>query len=277
MLIKKDHSMQSVRAWQCTDHIDRLKKTFLSHFYIKGFIHDITYGKGQFSILTHDKAYLKYFYENQSPGVFTDESGRVLPDGIFFTHMLPLTDEQTGLLQKFTNTFETEYLLHIVKHEKNLQNTYSFMLHCNENQLLVFVANKLPQLRRFIAIYERQCKQDIEFVMSEKNHLVLPYSPGKVDEISVLLQSCLVDEEPCHDKDLLIPHALDNQLVKLTEQQGRCFQLLLQGRTAKDIAQAMNLSYRTIQHYTASIYERLGLESSRELIAHYVHFNSKRF
>jgi DNA-binding CsgD family transcriptional regulator len=80
-----------------------------------------------------------------------------------------------------------------------------------------------------------------------------------------------VTEDTQRSNELVFPHALDNRLVKLTQQQASCFQWLLQGYTAKEIAQRMNLSYRTIQHYTAYIYERLGLENSRELISHYAY------
>jgi DNA-binding CsgD family transcriptional regulator len=270
MFDKKDN-IQTIRAWQCTGQIERLKKSCLTHLYIRGFIHDITYGKGQFSILTDDKDYLKYYYTHQLPAFFTDESGRFLPDGVYFTHTLPLKDEEKRLLSKITNTFDFDYLIHIVKHKRNIQHTYSFLLHCNEHQLLFFVANQLTQLRRFIAIYERQCGEAIEFVKSEKDHLVLPYSAGQLDDISDVLKSCLVTEGSQASNELVIPHALDNQLVKLTQQQASCFQLLLQGYSAKEIAQRMNLSYRTIQHYTANIYERLGLENSRELISHYAY------
>jgi DNA-binding CsgD family transcriptional regulator len=86
-----------------------------------------------------------------------------------------------------------------------------------------------------------------------------------IKDLSEMYKLSLVDSL-CNEKDLLVPHALDGQLVNLTKQQFRCFKLLLQGCTAKEIAEGMNLSYRTIQHYTGSIYERLGLGSSREFI-----------
>ena len=263
--------MQSVRAWQCTDSIDKLKKMYLSHPYIRYFIHDITYGKGQFSILANNRVYLKNFYESQCPAFFTDESGRFLPEGVYLTHMLPLTNDESLIINTLSDTFSFNYLIHIVKYAKNLHHTYTFMLYCTEQQLLVFIANNLPQLHRFVALYNRKCKECIEYVKAEKDHLVLPYSSDKKEEMLSLLQSCLLNEDPNTDRNLYIPHAFDNQMIKLTQQQARCFYLLLQGRTAKDIANEMNLSYRTIQHYTVSIYERLGLESSREMISHYVY------
>lgn len=268
---KQDLVMQSVRAVKCINQIDKLKKSLLGHPYIRGFVHDITYGKGRFSILTNDNAYLKYYYVNQLPAFFTDESGRFLPNGSYFTHTLPLSDDENRLMKTITSTFGFEYIFHIVKHEGDIQHTYSFMLSCDEKQLLFFIANKLPYIQRFITIYERQCYDAIDYVKAEKNHLILPYSPGKEEALSALLQSYLVDEEPRDNTQLHLPHALDNQLVNLTPQQARCFQLILQGSSAKEIAQLLNLSYRTIQHYTACIYEKLGLNNRYELISHYAY------
>lgn len=268
MFIKKITPVQTTRAWECTDQINKLKTTYLKHPYIRGFIHDITYGKGRFSILTDNKDYLKYFYVNQLPAFFTDEFGRFLPNGVYFTHMFPLKDKERQIIDTLSQTFHFDYLIHIVKHQGDIQHTYSFLMQCHETQLMFFVANQLAHLRQFISIYERQCSEMIEFVKADKNHLILPYSEGTLEDFSEVLQSYLVRDE-LQPNALVIPHALDHQWVKLTPQQVNCFQLLLQGYTAKEIAFRMNLSYRTIQHYTATIYERLGLESSRELIVHY--------
>ena len=100
MFIKKDKSIQSIRAWQCTVQINQLKSALLSHPYMRGFVHDITYGKGRFSILTNDKSYLRYFYDHQLPAFFTNESGRFLPDGIYFTHTLPLSNVEKVIINK---------------------------------------------------------------------------------------------------------------------------------------------------------------------------------
>jgi hypothetical protein len=178
VLIKKNISVNSIRAWQCTDQIERLKKTCLTHPYIRGFIHDITYGKGQFSILTDNKDYLKYFYINQLPALFTDKSGRFLPDGVYFTHTLPLKDEEKHLIDTISNTLNFDYLIHIVKHEQDIQHTYTFLLHCHEHQLLFFVANYLIQLQRFIMIYERHAKMRLTLLSLIKITLYYPIAKG---------------------------------------------------------------------------------------------------
>jgi shikimate kinase len=48
-----------------------------------------------------------------------------------------------------------------------------------------------------------------------------------------------------------------------------CLKLLVQGKTAKEIAQDMHISYRTVEDYIAKTIELLGCTSSKELIALY--------
>ncbi|MCX7115305.1 MAG: helix-turn-helix transcriptional regulator [Gammaproteobacteria bacterium] len=99
---------------------------------------------------------------------------------------------------------------------------------------------------------------------------VVPAATNDVPHLKTYLTQALSEEKNNVDP-IYLPHALDQHWVKLTQQQSRCFVLLLRGYTAKQMAEVMNLSYRTIQHYTATVYERLGFDNSRGLISHYVY------
>lgn len=57
--------------------------------------------------------------------------------------------------------------------------------------------------------------------------------------------------------------------IYLSKQQSHCLVLLMQGKTAKDIAGKMNLSYRTVQHYFEWIRKILSCASNKELIIAY--------
>lgn len=70
-------------------------------------------------------------------------------------------------------------------------------------------------------------------------------------------------------KDLAFFHKQTHKLVHLTEQQARCFQLLSQGKSSKEIARDLHLSHRTVDWNFANIMELLGCSSSKELIVLY--------
>ena len=70
-------------------------------------------------------------------------------------------------------------------------------------------------------------------------------------------------------KDCVIFHKNLHTPVQLSDKQAKCLKLLAQGKTSKEIAHQMNLSYRTVEDYIAKMILLLGCSSSKELIALY--------
>lgn len=70
-------------------------------------------------------------------------------------------------------------------------------------------------------------------------------------------------------QDLIIFHKSLHTPVHLSGKQAACLKLLAEGKTSKEIADTMHLSYRTVEDYIAKIIELLGCASSKELIALY--------
>ena len=70
-------------------------------------------------------------------------------------------------------------------------------------------------------------------------------------------------------KDLIFFHKNWHTPIHLTEQQAMSLKLLSQGKSAKEIARSMNISYRTVEGNIAKMMELLGCSSSKELIALY--------
>ncbi len=71
------------------------------------------------------------------------------------------------------------------------------------------------------------------------------------------------------ENPLKIIHKDINKPIYLSKQQNKCFLLLFEGLTAKEIAHKMNLSFRTVQHYLERIRELLGCKDNKELIIKY--------
>lgn len=62
--------------------------------------------------------------------------------------------------------------------------------------------------------------------------------------------------------------------VRISEQQAISLKHLSKGKTAKEIAREMNISYRTVEVYIAQLKEKLGCDSSKDLISIYLSTNS---
>ena len=68
---------------------------------------------------------------------------------------------------------------------------------------------------------------------------------------------------------MLLFHHHTHAAIYLSKQQGRCFLLLMKGKSAKEIGIEMQLSHRTVEHYLEKIRQVSGVTSSKELIALY--------
>ena len=62
------------------------------------------------------------------------------------------------------------------------------------------------------------------------------------------------------------PEAANDPVVALTPRQREILQLLAEGRSAKEIAAALDISARTVEFHKYQMMESLGLQSSAELI-----------
>jgi DNA-binding CsgD family transcriptional regulator len=54
--------------------------------------------------------------------------------------------------------------------------------------------------------------------------------------------------------------------VQLTQRELQCLQATVQGFTAKEIAQQLGISYRTVEEYLTNIREKAGASSKAELV-----------
>lgn len=72
------------------------------------------------------------------------------------------------------------------------------------------------------------------------------------------------------DLDLVHLHRVTHKPVKLSEQQATVLKLLAHGKSAKEIARDLDISYRTVEGHLANIKDVLGCSSSMELISLYL-------
>ncbi len=70
-------------------------------------------------------------------------------------------------------------------------------------------------------------------------------------------------------KDLFVFHRKTHLRVELTVQQAVCLKRIAQGKSAKEVGRALEISYRTVEGHIANIMELTGCQSSKELIALY--------
>lgn len=120
--------------------------------------------------------------------------------------------------------------------------------------------------------------QERDHLFNQVSHLTIrsdDSDPGR--HVARILQVIAKDDESkvradrviLHKKDRILFHKFLHVPVELTSQQAACLKLLAEGKSAKDIARSLSLSFRTVEAYLAKTMELTGCTSSKELMALY--------
>jgi DNA-binding CsgD family transcriptional regulator len=235
---------------------------------LSNFKHDITFPKGQISMLVSNKDIFLFYYQNKIPTLCTNETGRTLSEGIYLNKILENTRKDCAILMpllvKIGKKMGQNYgrnSLHIVAREDHCQHLYSLFFDLDEHDFLHWIVNNGSFIQDFIHQYNFSAHDLILEAKDDKNRILLPtfkdFSKSMhIDNIGHVTQFKLIH------KSLHMP-------VYLSNQQAKCLILLIKGKSAKEIAIQMKLSHRTIEHYIEKIRKQLGCASVKELIASY--------
>jgi DNA-binding CsgD family transcriptional regulator len=259
-----------VFAITATSFIKEICKPLHNHnIGLTNFMHDITFDKGQISMLGNDEKVFLFYYQNKIPTICTDDSGRVLEEGIYLNKTLESSRKDCAVLMplliKIGRQFGQNYgknSVHVVARENDCQHLYSLFLDLEENDFLHWVLNNGNFLKDFVNQYNILAKDIILEAKANENRIILP-------TFSDFASSMQLDDLAQDPPQLRIFHKSLQIPVHLSSQQSKCLLLLAKGKSAKEIAIEMKLSHRTVEHYLERIRKQLGCSSTREVIASY--------
>lgn len=235
---------------------------------IVNFVHDITFGHGEISMLVTEQKIRDFYYNNTIPIACSDYSGRKLRDGIYIDKVLedyhpeciPLMALLRNIGQKKGLNYGT-HAIHFSVREPDCQNLYTIFFDMHESDFLHYVVNNGSFFEDMIENYQLLSRDIILEAKSVNNRVVQPsfndsFLPNNLMKTNAELKVCVF-------------HRKTNLPTYLPKQQGRCLMHLTQGKSSKEIARAMNLSTRTIDFYLDILRKQLGCRSSKELIISY--------
>lgn len=252
-------SQNQVFSLDVASRINEFCKSFNAKSLIH-FMHDITFGHGQISMLMNDKNALAFYFKHKIPAICTDETGRTIDAGIYLGKVLREYYQDAAVIMPQLPFAKNS--IHICVRDLNYQQLYSLYFDLSEMEFLQWVINNGNLINDFIAYYKVNMQDLIEEAMLEENRMVLP------------IYSSYIKEKPIQVK---LNHKITHMPIYLASQQSICFKHLLEGKTAKQIAKTMALSNRTVEHYLARIRKILGCTSNHDLISSYAEqwFNQK--
>ena len=120
-----------------------------------------------------------------------------------------------------------------------------------------FYVNHIDKIRNIRAQFLSQATDLIKKAEEERLLLAQPVYPAIMTNSSLSI------------KPSFLMHKNVNLSLNIPPQRRQCLEHLAQGKTSKEIAQAMSLSSKTIDHYLAILRKELSCRSSRELITCY--------
>ncbi|MDI9819795.1 MULTISPECIES: LuxR family transcriptional regulator [unclassified Legionella] len=237
----------------------------LHQYGLTNFMHDITYGQGQITMLVNNKEIMRFYERNKIPMLCTDDSGRTLEEGVYLNKILETQFKDCFVLMpimvKVAKQFGQQYgknSVHIVSREAGYQHLYSLFFEQDEHDFLHWIINNSQLLHDFIENYNLIARDLILEAKSPENRIVLPDFNDATPSTVQTRHRVRIFHKTMH-----VP-------IYLSPQQGRCLKLLMQGKSTKEIAKILGLSTRTVEHYFERIRELLGCGTNKEMIAMYI-------
>lgn len=239
-----------------------------SNLSLVNFTHDITFGKGEISMLMNNSLMPDFFINHKVPVAFTDDSGRTLRDGLYVAQTFGTkSKEHTFLIQRFfsaANNLGLNYgnqVLHVSVCEENIQHLYSLFFSLPQHQFLHEIINNGYLIKDLLSQYQLQNSDLIKEMKKNENRYILPTSETLSNSLAINQQKSSTGISLIHSKTKL--------LINLPHQRSQCLHHLLTGKSTKDIARAMSLSPKTIDYYLELLRKELGCKTSKELVSSY--------
>jgi len=199
-----------------------------------------------------------------------------------------------GMTSKPFNTYENSYLLcayqdkshvySIMRNEFNIE--HGFLLidkYSSFCEIAMFAStreystinnyyiNNLDKLRNCLLDFKDTHRHLIE--KSHKDRLILPKNSNRIifelSNNSNDSQRFSLDHQNNNHLYVRLFQKELNKEILFSKQQSRCFKLLIKGYSIKEIANLMQLSPRTVEHYIEKIREILICKNIKEIILKY--------
>ncbi|HVT63174.1 MAG TPA: helix-turn-helix transcriptional regulator [Legionellaceae bacterium] len=231
------------------------------------FVHDITFGHGEITMLMADSQMFQFYFDNKVPVFCTNESGRYLSEGMYINRILKNQYRDYAVLISVLRTTAKKFglnygknSLHYVVNEADCQHLYSLFFEWSDDDFLHFVINNGALIQDMVQHYNYTAKDIILEAKALDSRIILPcatdYTSSDINQLAI--------------NHLCLIHKKNGLLIHLSPQRSQCMLHLLDGKSTKEIAQAMRLTPKTVDHYLEILRKELGCSSSKDLILSYI-------
>ncbi|MCC5014692.1 MULTISPECIES: helix-turn-helix transcriptional regulator [unclassified Legionella] len=168
---------------------------------------------------------------------------------------------KTAAMMQDAADFDFKHIFTIIKSQTEFTDFYHFGTHLLNQSINQIYINNLDLLTRFISFFDKQVNQERELARAYK----IVFNPDKEKAcVSVDPSNFIVNKHKKRNAFLKALAISDNK--KLTAKDKICADLLIQGKTVKEIAQLTERSCRTIEDRVDSLKYKFNAKNRTELV-----------
>jgi DNA-binding CsgD family transcriptional regulator len=226
----------------------------------------------QFSAICSNPGFTEHYLKNQ----YYNADIHMANDNLFGDYVIwdaiPLTGQSQKLSQEAME-FGINTTFTIIKNGKDSKNFYHFAANHASKEFNQVCLSNIDLLKLFISHFNNEVSQSK--ILSSSYDFRFGLDPN-AEGFKTAIHENLADIKNIRNAFLreINTNTQHDAILLLSAQKKKCLELLVMGHSTKQIANKLNLSKRTVEHYLDKIREVMNCQNSKELIS--VYFSAMR-
>lgn len=256
-----DLIFEKLTAVKLSDEVNELVYPLLKYFQITYFGYIKVYEDNSHVMASNNYEWGECFYKN------------FFHQGVYHK---PLDSYESGYSlwsqqadQSITHVMRTDFNIDhgitIVRKEAEFCEFFIFATRPENHGIVNWYINNLNLLEAFVLSFKENGSKIIQSI--EKDRFLLPgcVSSGHNDELQVFSSDFTHKAQFLQEIKSKQNNMQDHSII--TQREWSCIKLIIQGYSAKEAAQSLKLSFRTVEGYLNNIKNKLGVRNTAEMIA----------
>lgn len=237
----------------------------LIHLDITSFNYVKTFEDGSQINLSNRTSWLEHFYDNKFYliGAFENHPNQYASGFALWPHL-----SGQKIFYDARTYFNIDHGITIIEKQKDSCEFYYFGTTTNNHKLVNFYINNIDLLQRFIFFFKD--KAALLLKKANKDRIILENHFESTASLnfdnSIIIPDRKINEffENTAIKNFQLSGSVEGETI--TSKQLRCIIYLLEGKTAKEIAKKLGLSFRTVEGHINKLKNKFECHTKNELI-----------
>jgi DNA-binding CsgD family transcriptional regulator len=228
------------------------------------------YDDGSFLIFSNSEAVIEYLLQKEVvlPPVL-GKASKNAPQKLWYIN--EPSGPYSDAIQFFSQRLNANNCADLIRRFKGYTELSCFGSQYSYEQSVNHYLNHQTELEDFSNLFAREMqkeiseKEKIKFKLPE-NMYALSRQNYKVDDVVIPIQKSVAPEVLLESRIIALLNSY--HLAEFSKQEKECLKCLFMGKSAKETADELGLSSRTVEHYLENIKNKLNCNRKSEIITH---------